>query len=202
AVSPSVPSSGSRDKLRSVHLEDWPVANKKLIDGKLGKEMEAVRKIVGQALAERARAGIKVRQPLSKLKIKNEKLKMSEELLNLIRDEINVKKIVFDARINSEVELDTEITPELREEGDVREIIRCIQGMRKEAGLQASDEILVGYSGPEVANNILEKNRNFILKEARVKNLVSRQNGEGSFNFGKEVEVGQEKLLLGIKKVR
>ena len=39
----------------------------------------------------------------------------------MIKDELNVKEIIFDDKISGEVELDTEITPELKEEGDLRE---------------------------------------------------------------------------------
>jgi isoleucyl-tRNA synthetase len=120
----------------SVHLCDWPKANENLIDEKLEEKMKIVREIVAEALAERAKNGIKVRQPIASLKIKNQKskIKNNEELLNLIKEEINVKKIVFDEKIKSAIELDTKITPELKEEGMAREIARLIQSGRKKAG--------------------------------------------------------------------
>jgi isoleucyl-tRNA synthetase len=185
----------------SVHLEDWPKVNKKLIDKKLEKKMKKIREVVTLALAQRAKARIKVRQPLKKLKIKNKKLKINDELINLIKDEVNVKEVVFDPKIEGEVELDTEITPELKEEGIVREVIRNIQEMRKQAGLKPRDKILVKYLGDPEINRILAKNENFILKEAKIKSLIF---GEKSlkevFDFEKQTKVDNQNLWLAIKK--
>src|SRR3989338_2135828 len=111
-------------KKESVHLEEWV---KKVESGKwkvesLMEEMEEVRKIVSLGLEARAKANIKVRQPLASLKIKNQKLKIKnkEDLLKLIKDELNVKEVVWDENIQQEVELDTKITTELKEEGELR----------------------------------------------------------------------------------
>jgi isoleucyl-tRNA synthetase len=186
----------------SVHLEDWPKVNKKLIDKNLEKKMERVRGIVASALAERAKVSIKVRQPLSKLKIKNEKLKINDELINLIKDEVNVREVVFDPKIEGEVELDTEITPELKEEGIVREIIRNIQEMRKQAGLKPQDKILVKYFGDPEINRILAKNKNFILKEAKIKSLIFGEKlVKEVFDFEKQTKVDNQNLWLAIKKI-
>jgi len=213
----------------SVHLEDWPKVDKKLINKKLEKKMEKVREIVALALAERAKVGIKVRQPLSKLKVKSQKLKVKSqklkvksqklkvenELIHLIKDEINVKEIVFDSKIKGEVELDTEITPQLKEEGIIREVIRQIQEMRKKAGLKPKDKILVRYLGSSDLNKILVKNKNFILKEAKIKNLIlglrpphhppakggPPEKLKETFDVEKEIKVDQEKLYLAIKKL-
>ena len=76
-----------------------------------------MREIVNLALAERIAVGIKVKQPLSSLKIRNLKSKIidEKELLDLVKDEINVKEIIFDGNIKKEVELDVNITEELKE---------------------------------------------------------------------------------------
>ncbi|MBU6427069.1 class I tRNA ligase family protein [Patescibacteria group bacterium] len=139
-------------QLESVHLEEWPhyaeasrgkpdTGEHKLLD-----DMEEVRRIASKGLEARMAAKINVRQPLAKLKVKNSNGKsnkkseaLNEELLRLIRDEVNVKEVVFDDSIAGEVELDTNITPELKEEGDLRELIRKIQDLRKEKGLTVGD---------------------------------------------------------------
>ncbi|MDD2655035.1 MAG: class I tRNA ligase family protein, partial [Candidatus Omnitrophica bacterium] len=149
---------------QSVHLADWPKTDLKLINKKLELEMEKAREIVALALAERAKAGIKVRQPLQKLEITE---KINKDLLILIKDEINVKEIAP----GKALKLDIEITPELKEEGMVREIIRQIQDMRKKAGLTPKDKILVEHSGTAELNGILAKNKAFILKETKAGNL-------------------------------
>jgi isoleucyl-tRNA synthetase len=121
-------------------------------------------------------------------------LKKEPELLELIKDEINVKKVSF----GREFKLDTKITPELKEEGVIREIIRHIQEMRKEARLKPRDKILVGYFGSENISKILEKNREDILKEAKILDLKAK---EGKFDLEREIKVENEKIILAIKKV-
>lgn len=152
----------------SIHLCDWPETNKKLIDEKLEEQMQEVRNICSMALQKRAEAGIKVRQPLSKLKIKSQKLKV--ELVNLIKDEVNVKEVVLDSKIKEGVVLDTTITDELEEEGIVRDFIRQIQAMRKEMGLTPKDKIKVYYSENQ---QIIEKYKDQIKKQVIAKDIVS-----------------------------
>ena len=124
----------------SVHLKDYPKAETKLIDAALEKQMAIIRDWAAKGLALRAEAGIKVRQPLLKFQIPNSKFQIpNKELLNLIRDEINVKKIVF----GDKFELDTKITAELNEEGLIRELTRQIQGLRRDGGLTSKDFISV-----------------------------------------------------------
>jgi len=181
----------------SVHLENWPKADKKLINNKLEGKMNKVREIVTLALAERAKTGIKVRQPLSELRITNYELRKEKELLELIKEEVNVKKITF----GKSLKLDTKITPELKEEGIIREVIRNIQEMRKRARLKPKDKIQVRYFGTPELNKILNKNKIFILKEAKVKNLMLGEKPKEVFNVEREMMVDQQKLWLAIKKI-
>ena len=129
----------------SIHLSQWPAKKKSLLsflrssDDNVLKDMAETRRLVSLALETRSKANIKVRQPLSELKIKNTNL--SEEFLELIRDELNVKRITVDENLASEVELDTNFTLELIEEGRVRDAIRAIQDIRKEKGLKPGDKM-------------------------------------------------------------
>jgi len=123
---------------KSVHLEGWPTVGK--IDSKLLKDMETARMIASRGLEERMNAKINVRQPLQKLKIQNSKFKtLGLNLIELIKDEVNVKEVIFDDSIATDVELDTTISAELKEEGDLRELLRKIQDLRKEKGLSVGD---------------------------------------------------------------
>ena len=118
----------------SVHLEEWPkISSQYQVESikELLKNMEEVKKICSLGLEARQKDGIKVRQPLQKLKVKSLKLKVDKELLEVLADEINVKEIIFDKNIASDVELDIKITPELKNEGIVRELVRSIQDLRK-----------------------------------------------------------------------
>jgi isoleucyl-tRNA synthetase len=148
--------------------------NKNLIGEKLEAEMQEVRNICSLGLQARAEKGIKVRQPLQELKIKSQKLKV--ELTDLIKDEINVKNVIFDEKLKTEIELDTKITPELREEGIVRDFVRSVQAKRKEMGLTPKDKIRVYYgSRPEGADNlqaIIEKYIDQIKKQVIAEEIV------------------------------
>ncbi|MFH1894294.1 MAG: class I tRNA ligase family protein [Patescibacteria group bacterium] len=188
------------DKKKSVHLEEWPESQGKLINKKLNEDMEKAREIVAQALAERAKAAIKVRQPLARLKVKNSKFKVGKDLLDLIKEEINVKEVVFDQNLQKEVELDTEITPKLKEEGIVREVVRNIQEMRKKSNLKPKDNIFVRYSGDAFLEEILKKNEKAILEEGKIKDFLPGPGAEG-FKIQQEVAVDGKKILISIKKI-
>ena len=184
----------------SIHLLNWPKADKKLIDRRLEKKMEKVREIVAFVLAERAKAKIRVRQPLAKLKIKFRATKKDQELIGLIKEEVNVKEIVVDKKMKKEIELDLTITPELKEEGILREVIRHIQAMRKEAGFRPRDKIMVRYWTEGNLREILVKNRKLIALQAKIKDFGMRKE-EINFDLEKEVKIEEQKLFLAIKKI-
>jgi len=196
---------------KSVHLENWPKEKKKFIERDLNEKMDLVRKIVSLGLELRARAKIKVRQPLTKLKIKNLKLKTGDELLNLIRDELNVKEIemfeefgeeknwIFAEEGDVKIALNIEITLQLKEEGTLRDFIRQVQEMRKKAGLKPKDKISIHFSGTGKLNHFLIKNKKFILKEVRAKDFLPVEEEKPTAKIEKEIEIEGEKLWLGIK---
>lgn len=124
--------------LESVHLEHWPKVGK--VDGTLIQAMETVRELSSKGLEARMAAKINVRQPLAKLRVQAAKMTgLDSNSLQIIKDEINVKEIESVASMEKEVELDTNITPELKEEGELRELMREIQDLRKEMGLSVGD---------------------------------------------------------------
>ena len=184
----------------SVHLTDWPKSGGQTDLG-LEQSMNEARDIVNLSLAKRAEVGVKVRQPLAKLKVKSQKFKvLEEELLNLIKDEVNVKEVAFDNKIKEDVELDTNITQELKEEGIVRDIVRYVQDMRKISGLKPSDEILVSFVSPAKINKIIEKNKEWLLKEIRAR-IYSTNTDDKKWLSEKEVLVDHQKLLIKMKRV-
>ncbi|MEX0917765.1 MAG: class I tRNA ligase family protein [Candidatus Paceibacterota bacterium] len=129
----------TKDDVESVHLADWPKAGK--IDGEILEAMALTRRVVTQALEARTKAGIKVRQPLRTLAVRHPIVEEGEPYHALIRDEVNVKEIVSDMSLDTDVALDTQITPELKAEGDARELTRAIQDLRKQKGLNPEDRI-------------------------------------------------------------
>ncbi|MBI2096186.1 MAG: class I tRNA ligase family protein [Candidatus Taylorbacteria bacterium] len=174
------------DSKESVHLESWPsLKDYKLpsADGpsararqaashKLLENMKEVRRVVSLALEARARAGIKVRQPLHMLKLKAAAEGfLDKPLLRLVADEVNVKVILPDESISGEVELDTRLTEALREEGVVRDIVRLLQDARKKAGLKVGEKASVSIAAPEEIKRIVEKNKGELIKSATLKEL-------------------------------
>jgi isoleucyl-tRNA synthetase len=124
----------------SVHLSAWPEIGK--IDEELEKEMDFARRLCELGHAKRKELSIKVRQPLAKLTVENSSLVVKEEIQNLIADELNVKKIVFEnTRGEMKVMLDTNITQELKEEGEARDIVREIQKQRKLLGTSLDEKV-------------------------------------------------------------
>jgi isoleucyl-tRNA synthetase len=175
--------------------------------------MTLARAVVAQALAERASAGIKVRQPLGQLMIKSEKLKAERQLLELISDEVNVKKIGFDSALKAEVKLDKKITKELKEEGAARELVRQIQDMRKELGLTRKDRIAISFKYPargearpgrQISNLKLKKLfanwQGFILKETLAQEPEELEGFKPDLE--KELELEEGKVKIGIKKTK
>ncbi|TSC62163.1 MAG: isoleucyl-tRNA synthetase [Parcubacteria group bacterium Athens0416_74] len=152
----------------SVHLASWPSVSyqprfwAKLFGGKDSRlvleAMQVARNVVSSALEERDTAGIKVRQPLSKLSIPSS-LKLAEEYLAIIADEVNVKKV---ERLGDAIKLDVEITDELKEEGVVRDTIREIQAFRKEQGLKPGTSATYTFVKDEPRRSVIEKNRSKI----------------------------------------
>ncbi len=80
----------------SVHLDYYPEYREELIDGKLEEKMDLVRDIVKLGRASREEARIKVRQPLSKIMLDQKYEKIIEDLVPLIKEELNIKDIVFE----------------------------------------------------------------------------------------------------------
>jgi isoleucyl-tRNA synthetase len=150
------------DGAGSVHLEAWP-KTEFLLDEKerkeLMKNMAEVRRLASLGLAARAEAKIKVRQPLAKLSVRGAEATVRDaRLFEILKSEVNVKEVVFDPNLASEVALDTVITPALREEGLVREVARMFQELRQKAGLEPKDKIVAMIELPADAKRAIENN--------------------------------------------
>lgn len=125
----------------SVHLTDYPEADKSLSDDKLIADMAHVRKIVELGHAKRKESGIRLRQPLSAVLYRLPE-RLSKDLEKVLVEELNVKSIGYNksSKNDPQVELDTKITPKLQAEGEARDLIRQIQQNRKQQNLTLADK--------------------------------------------------------------
>ena len=141
----------------SIHLKDWLPAGE--IDNSMLRDMNALRTAVNDGLSKRASEGIKVRQPLASVKLINTisqdtPAEVAQFLIDIAKDELNVKSVetVIDSESESaqpSVVYDLTITPELKREGLMREIVRHVQSVRKQAGLQIDDRIVLSISSDD-----------------------------------------------------
>ena len=185
----------------SVHLREWPRAqgtkNKKQKTG-LREAMAEVRRIAAFALSERAKVGIRVRQPLGKLKVRSLKFKVPDEVLELLKDEVNVKQIVVDPKQKSEIELDATVTPELRREGLLRELIRNIQEMRRDAGFRPVEKIHVQVDGDAALTALIGSARAFLEREVGAGDVSV--GGKRKVLAERDVTLDGASLWIGIRK--
>ena len=263
------------DAPESIHLCDFPSVNEAHIDKALEAHMDVVLKIVVIGRACRNSANIKNRQPIGNMFVKAPET-LSEYFVEIIEDELNVKKVNFTEDVSSytsytfkpqlrtvgpkygkvlgqiqkalagldgnaamaelkangvlaltEVEgdvklteedllitmtqmegyvtegdntvtvvLDTNLTPELIEEGFVREIISKIQTMRKEAGFEVMDQITIYYKADAKVADIFGKYGSEIRSDVLGNAIVA---GEMD-GYQKEWNINGETVLLGVKK--
>lgn len=173
----------------SVHLLDWPEAG--VIDEAVLTQMAKTREIITAGLAERMKkteseAQIKVRQPLAKLVYAGEKLDDFYE--QIIMEEVNVKSVEH----GEALVLDKTLTPELLEEGKIRELIRFVQSARKKAGLNVDDRIRL-----MVSMEVPETYREMLMNEVLAEELVN----EGNFAYDEIVKVQGENVAISLEKI-
>jgi isoleucyl-tRNA synthetase len=176
-----------------VHLSDFPVAQAEAYDEHLEQQMAAARRFVEQGLAARDAARVRVRQPLRSLAVPGDPL--PEELAAIVRDELNVKALLFGA---PEVQLDTEVDEELRAEGLAREVVRQVNDLRKKAGLNVEDRIRLRWEAEDgVLAGALERWNDYVAREVLATD-VARGRSKGMNDA--EVKIEGEPLWIGLKK--
>ncbi len=180
----------------SVHLQDWPEVGN--INESVVSEMDSVRQAVNDGLSLRAKSQLKVRQPLQKMTVHGVgSLGSYEQLyLDVIKEEVNVKDVVWQQEGDYSVSLDTELSDELRKEGVAREVVRAIQNARKDAGLDVDDRIkLVIYSDEEILNNAVDSYKEYISQET-LTDSFSQVDEELTYSVEKKINNISTKISL------
>lgn len=190
---------------KSVHLADWPTISEENDedDKALPQKMAKVRTLAAEALALRAELKLKVRQPLASATIKKGTFEeyVDDELMAILKDEINVKKILFADQLpeGKAIILDTEITAELKEEGMVRELVRTIQGLRQDAGYQVGDEIVLMIEASDKLFDVIQRN-SIQLKKAVGAGQLEMKKSE-KFDIQLESKLDEVPIWIGLRKI-
>jgi isoleucyl-tRNA synthetase len=153
----------------SVHLTTFPVMNTKFIQQDLERQMDDVRIYITEGLALRAKASIKVRMPLASVSLPS----CPDFLEDIVREELNVKTVKLGS---DSVQIDTDITEDLRMEGTAREVIRAVQNARKQAGLNVDDRIILSLlTTDEFLLNAISHNKDVITSETLAIDVVDKK---------------------------
>jgi isoleucyl-tRNA synthetase len=205
----------------SVHLSDFPVADEAEINDRLNNDVELTMKISSLGRAARAKAGIKVRQPLAKAVIRvetDEEKKALEKLATEVMEEINVKQLVVlseagerekfpskmpDYSVANDakywVAIGTELRPELVAEGVSRELVRHLQNMRRNAKFDMTDRIITYYQTEEpLISQVIRTFASYIKQETLSEELIDSLSPDET--YAEKHRIASSEVSLAIRK--
>ncbi|RZN38290.1 MAG: isoleucine--tRNA ligase [Methanophagales archaeon ANME-1-THS] len=207
----------------SVHLCDYPVPDESLITPELEDSMALVSKLVEAGRRARSEAGIKIRQPLREVVVVcSEGAKEKAACLaGIVQDELNVQEVEFadmhepiSESLKGELErykqieveggttlcLDICLDDTLREEGLVRDLVRRIQGMRKDLDLEYTAKIRIWYEGDEEVREAMKKYHDYICEETLAVGIEEASNtSKGTQTYEKRWKIGKKEIYLAIE---
>jgi len=172
----------------SVHLLDWPKTGH--INELVVQDMETVRDYVNAGLSLRAKERLKVRQPLASVTVPALGQFVSFE--DILTEELNVKQV----KEGGELALDLEVTPELKREGLMREVVRHVQNARKQAGLNVDDRIELSLvaDGAELKKAIVE------YKDVIASETLAESMTEAEYEYSVDLKVEGMSLNVSLQK--
>jgi isoleucyl-tRNA synthetase len=182
--------------LESVHLAEWPEIQfmNDTENTNAYIQMKLLRNIVSLGLEARQKAKIKVRQPLQKLTIGYGSFE--QQYIEIMKDKLNVKEITVDKSLDQlSVNIDTNITPELKQEGYFRELVRALQDNRKKMGLTPSDMVSLVFETDEMGKNLIQKFEKDLKKTVLVSEIEFKNNS------GEEIKIGELIFKVKIEKI-
>jgi len=209
----------SLEARESVHLTDFPKADETKINDRLNSDVGLAMKISSLGRAARAKAGIKVRQPLGKAIVAVETKEEKKALQNLateVMEEINAKQLVVlsEAKEREEfaslmpdyivandvrywVAMSTELTPELIAEGVSRELVRHLQNMRRNAKFDITDHIVTYYQTKEsLIKQVINTFTDYIKQETLSQEFIDGSPPDGAFSEQHRISNGEVSLAI------
>jgi len=208
----------SPDAPESVHLADFPVADESQIDQQLSADIQLAMRVASLGRAARAKAGIKVRQPVQTnvVGVTSEREKeILERVKPLVLEELNVKELKYDSFENveslskqgfvvvSEATTNSAIQvfiPEnLKKEGMARELVHRLQTMRRSAGFEIADHIVTYYQGDAYISQVMTEFADYIKQETLAEQLLERAPEPGAFT--ESHKLGEHKVSLSVKRL-
>lgn len=196
----------------SIHLTDYPEYDITFHEQNydLTQQMDYVRGICSLGQSIRVENGLKLRQPLEKalVTINNEQLSISNELVEIIKEELNVKAVelvretpqgeglVTKTESGLSVTLDTNLTQELKEEGLLAELKRQVQNFRKTSGLKMGEFVNLQFSiNNSQLRSVVEKYKVEIMKEVSASEIEIVE----TLEVGTKVKIDENELVIGLK---
>ena len=162
-------------------------------------QMKLLRNIVSLGLEARQKAKIKVRQPLHSLAIGYGSFE--QQYIEIMKDKLNVKEIIVDKSLDQmSVIISTNITPELKQEGDYRELVRALQDMRKNMGFTPSDVISVVFETDAEGKELVKKFEADMKKTVLVSEIRFENNDLPAQTGGQEIKIGDLLFKVRIEK--
>ena len=160
---------------------------------KYGKKLNAIRQYLGSVDGNAAMNELKTTGKLT-FDADGDQVELLEE--DLLIDAAQMLGYVSDTEYETTVVLDTNLTPELVEEGFVREIISKIQTMRKEAGFEVMDHIRVYFAQNDKIKTLVDSN-NAEIKDEVLANEICFDTIKG---YNKEWNINGETVVIGVEK--
>lgn len=166
----------------------------KTVGPKYGKQLGNIKKVLSELDGNRAMDMLGEQGALS-FEFDGNYVELTKE--DLLIDMTQKQGFVSEMDHEVIVVLDTRMTSELIEEGFIREIISKVQTMRKEAGFEVTDHIMLYVQQNEAISSILKANETYIKNEVLAEFISYEQSG----GYQKEWKINGEKVVLGVRKL-
>ena len=166
----------------------------KTLGRRFGKKINDVRQILAELDGQAAMAELNEKGTLT-IQVDGQDEALEKD--DLLIEAAQMEGYVSDSDHGITVVLDTNLTPELLEEGFVREIISKVQTMRKDAGFEVMDHIRVSMQDNDKVQKVIQDNEAQIKSEV----LADEVSYDGAKGFVKEWSINGEKVTLGVEKL-